>query len=75
MIPEPSHALLIKLGSIAAHAAELLAADHQTEKAPVGVTSLKNERRRTAEAIMVLLADTDVRNYLAELKRLGLVSP
>jgi hypothetical protein len=73
MTPEPSDALIIKLASIAAHAAELIAADHQTEKAPVGLTTLKNERRRTAEAILVLLADSEVRDYLAELKRLDLV--
>lgn len=73
MIPEPSEALVIKLASIAAHAAELVAVDHQTEKAPVGLTTLKNERRRTAEAIMVLLADAEVRDYLAELKKLRLM--
>jgi hypothetical protein len=73
MIPEPSDAIVIKLASIAAHAAELIAADHQTEKAPVGFTTLKNERRRTAEAILVLLADAEVRDYVAELKRLDLV--
>ena len=73
MIPEPSDALVLKLASIAAHAAELIAADHQAEKAPVGLATLKNERRRTAEAILVLLADAEMRNYLAELKRLGLL--
>jgi hypothetical protein len=74
MIPTPSDALTIKLASIAAHAAELIAADHQTEKAAVGLTTLKNERRRTAEAILVQLADAEVGDYLAELKRLGLIS-
>ena len=74
MIPSPPDALVIKLASIAAHAGELLAADHQTEKAPVGLTTIKNDRRRTMEAILVLLADTEVQNYLAELKRLGLVT-
>jgi len=74
VIPTPSDALVIKLASIAAHAEELLAADSQAQKAPVGLTKLKNDRRRTAEAIMVLVVDADVRNYLAELRRLGLVS-
>jgi hypothetical protein len=74
MIPEPSDALVIKLASIAAHAEELMALDHPTDKAPVGLTTMRNERRRTAEAIMVLLADAEVRNYLADLKQLGLVS-
>ena len=74
MIPTPSDTLVIRLASIASQVEELLAADHQTEKAPVGLTSIKNDRRRTMEAILVLLADAEVRNYLAELKRLGLVT-
>ena len=74
MIPTPSDTLVIRLASIAAQVEELLAAEHQTEKAPVGLTSIKNDRRRTMEAILVLLADAEVRNYLAELKRLGLVT-
>jgi len=74
MILKPSDALVIKLASIAAYAGELLATDHQTEKGPVGLTTIKNDRRRTMEAILVLLADAEVRNYLAELKKLGSVS-
>lgn len=74
MIPTPSDTLVIRLASIAAQVEELLAAEHQTEKAPVGLTNIKNDRRRTMEAILVLLADPEVRNYLAELKRLGLVT-
>ena len=74
MIPTPSDTLVIRLASIAAQVEELLAAEHQTEKAPVGLTTIKNDRRRTMEAILVLLADAEVRNYLAELKRLGLVT-
>ncbi len=74
MIPTPSDALVIRLATIAAQVEELLAADHQTEKAPVGLTTIKNDRRRTMEAILVLLADPEVRDYLAELERLGLVT-
>ena len=73
-MPTPSDALVIKLASIAAHAGELQAADHQKEKAPVGLTTFKNDRRRAMEAILVLLADAEVRNYLAELKQVGLVA-
>ena len=73
-IPAPSDATLIRLAGIAAHAKALMAADHQMEKAPVGLRTLKNDRRRTAEAIMVLLADAEVRGYLAELERLGLLT-
>jgi hypothetical protein len=73
MIPTPSEAALIRLASIAAHVEGLLALDHQTAKAPVGLTTIKNDRRRTMEAILVLLADTEVRAYMAELERLGLL--
>jgi hypothetical protein len=52
----------------------LLAADDQPEKARVGLTTVKNDRRRMMEAILVLLADAEVRNYLAALKKLGLVN-
>ena len=74
MIPTPSDALVIKLATIAADAGELLAADDQPEKARVGLTTVKNDRRRRMEAILVLLADAEVRNYLAALKKLGLVN-
>jgi low affinity Fe/Cu permease len=72
-IPKPSDAVLIRLAAIAAHADELLAADQQTRKAPVGLTTIKNDRRRTMEAILVMLADADVRGYIAELEKLGLL--
>ena len=72
-IPRPSDAVLIRLAGIAAHADELLAADQQTRKAPVGLTTIKNDRRRTMEAILVMLADADVREYIVELEKLGLL--
>jgi hypothetical protein len=72
-IPKPSDAVLVRLAGIAAHAEELLAADQQTRKAPVGLTTIKNDRRRTMEAILVMLADPDVREYVAELEKLGLL--
>jgi hypothetical protein len=71
--PTPSDAALIRLASIAANVEELLAADHQIEKAPVGLTTVRNDRRRSMEAILVLLANPEVRAYLADLKRLGLL--
>jgi hypothetical protein len=71
--PAPSDAVLIRLAAIAAHVDELLAADQPTKKAPAGLTTVKNDRRRTMEAILLLLADPGVRDYLVELKRLGLV--
>jgi hypothetical protein len=72
-IPSPSDAALIRLAGIAAHVEELLAPDHEMQKAPVGLRTIKNDRRRTMEAILVLLADPEVRNYVAELERLGLL--
>jgi hypothetical protein len=72
-IPTPSDAVLIQLAAIAADAAELLAAEQQTRKAPVGLTTIKNDRRRMMEAILVMLADADLRKYLAELEKLGLL--
>ena len=72
-VPKPSGAVLVRLAAIAAHADELLAAEPQTRKAPVGLTTIKNDRRRTMEAILVMLADADVRGYIAELEKLGLL--
>ena len=73
-IPRPSDAVLIRLAEIAAHAEEMLAADQPTRKAPVGITTIKNDRRRMMEAILVMLADADLREYIAELEKLGLLS-
>ena len=72
-IPAPSDAALIRLASIASHVDDLLAADRQVEKAPVGLRTIKNDRRRTMEAILVLLADAELRVYLAELEKRGLL--
>jgi hypothetical protein len=51
----------------------LLAPDQPTAKARVGLTKIKNDRRRTMEDLLVLLADPEVRSYVAELERLGLL--
>jgi hypothetical protein len=72
-LPTPSDAVLTRLAEIAANVEELLAADHQIDGTPVGLRTVKNERRRTMETILVLLADPEVRTYLADLKRLGLL--
>jgi hypothetical protein len=72
-VPSPSDAALIRLAGIAAHVEELMALDYQAEKAPVGLKTLRNDRRRKVEAILLLLADPEVRDYLAALKREGLL--
>jgi hypothetical protein len=74
MTPKASEVVVIKLATIAAQVEQLMAFDHQAEKAPVGLKSLKNDRRRKVEAILVLLADPEVHDYLEELKRLDLVT-
>jgi hypothetical protein len=71
MIPAPSDEVLIRLAALAARVQEMLAADHPLEKTPVGLTTAKNERRRAMEAILVLLADGALRDYVAELETLG----
>jgi hypothetical protein len=72
-VPAPSDAVLIRLAGIAAHVKELMALDYQAEKAPVGLKAVRNDRRRKVEAILLLLADPEVRDYLAELERLSLM--
>ena len=72
-VPAPPDQVLIRLATLAAHVQEMLAADHPLDKTPVGLTTAKNQRRRAMEAILVLLADAGVRDYLSELERLGLV--
>ena len=74
-VPTPSRAVTIKLATLTARVDEILMADNPVDKTPVGLTNAKNDRRRAMEAILVLLADPEVREYLAELKRLGLVTP
>jgi hypothetical protein len=74
-IPPPSDEVVIRLVTVAVDVEELLMADNPVDKTPVGLRSAKNDRRRTMESILVLLADPRVREYVAELKRLGLVTP
>lgn len=45
-------------------------ADHAREKAPVGLKTVKNDRRRSMEQILVLLADPELKSYLAEVRTL-----
>ena len=72
-IPAPSDEVLIRLAAIATQVEEALAFDAQPHKAPVGLRTIKNDRRRAMEAILVLIADPEVRAYLVELERAGLL--
>jgi hypothetical protein len=73
-IPIPSEPVLTKLAGIVSRVDEMLSADKPAGKAPVGLNTVKNDRRRAMECILVLLADPEVRAYLAELERLGALS-
>ena len=70
-IPAPSDAVVVKLAGIAERVRALMALDSPVGKAPVGLSTIRNDRRRTVEGIMLVLADPEVRDYLAELDRLG----
>jgi len=69
-IPTPSGDVLKRLAGIAVQVEELLAADQPAGKAPVGLTRIKNDRRRSMEQILVLLADSELKSYLAEVRAL-----
>ena len=69
-IPTPSGDVLKRLAGIAVQVEELLAADQSAGKAPVGLTRIKNDRRRSMEQILVLLADSELKSYLAEVRAL-----
>ncbi len=64
-VPRPSDAVLIKLAGIATHVREVMAADHPSERLRVGLSKIQNERRRTVEKILLLLAEPELRAYLA----------
>ena len=72
-IPAPSDAVVTKLAWIAQRVKELMALDSPVGKAPVGLNTIRNERRRTVEAIMLLLADPELRSYLEEMQSLSLL--
>ena len=74
-IPKPSDAVIVKLAEIAAHVEDVLAIDHPVDKAPVGIRTVKNDRRRAVEKVLVLLADPDLRSYLAEVRALANQTP
>jgi hypothetical protein len=73
-VPKPSDANLIRLATIAAQVEKVLAPESSPDKPAVSLTTARNDRRRAMEAILVLLADAELRSYLAELERLGLLA-
>jgi hypothetical protein len=57
IVPTPSDDVAVRLATLAVDVEELLMADNPVDKTPVGLRSAKNDRRRTMESILVLLAD------------------
>jgi hypothetical protein len=53
----PSDEVVVRLATLAPHVEELLMADNPDDMTPVGLRSAKNDRRRTMESMLVLLAD------------------
>src|SRR5207248_89832 len=51
-IPRPSDAVLTRLAAIAVRVEELMAFDQPSNKAPVGLTTIKNDRRRSVEQVL-----------------------
>jgi hypothetical protein len=72
-VPKPSDTALIRLATIAAYVEVVLIPDQPVVKARVGLQTAKNDRRRAMETLLVLIADPEVRDYVAELQRLGLL--
>jgi hypothetical protein len=72
-VPVPSDEVLVRLATIATRVEEILAPESPVDKPRVGLQKAKNDRRRTMESVLLLLADREVRDYLAELQRLGLI--
>ena len=72
-VPKPSDAALIRLATIAAYVEVALIPDQPVGKARIGLQTAKNDRRRAMEALLVLIADPEVRDYVAALQRLGLL--
>lgn len=75
IVPTPSDATLIRLATIAAKVEEALVPDNPVSKARVGLKTARNDRRRAMEALLVLLTDRELHDYLAELEGLGLLPP
>jgi hypothetical protein len=60
--PPPCDEVVVHLASLAAQIEELLSADNPVDETPVGLRNARKDRRRTMEAILVLLADPGVVN-------------
>ena len=70
-VMQPSDAVIVKLAEIATRVEEVLAIDHPADKGRIGMTNLKNDRRRAVERVLVLLADPEVRSYLTKVRALS----
>jgi len=68
---KPSDSVVAKLAEIVTHVEDVLAIDRPVDKPRVGMTNLKNDRRRAVERVLLLLADPDLRAFLGEVRSLN----
>lgn len=65
-VPRASDAVALRLVEVVLHVEKTLEGDRHTER--VGLSTIRNERRRAMEAILVLLKDAGLQSYVAELR-------
>ena len=70
-IPMPSESVVLTLARIASKVQATLVPKPGADRARVSLQTARNDRRRAMESVLVLLDDAGVREYVAELDRLG----
>ena len=70
-IPMPSESVVLTLARIASQVEATLVPKPGADRARVSLQTARNDRRRAMESVLVLLDDAGVREYVAELDRLG----
>jgi len=67
----PSESVVLTLARIASKVQATLVPKPGADRARVSLQTARNDRRRAMESVLVLLDDAGVREYVAELDRLG----
>ena len=70
-IPMPSESVVLTLARIASKVQATLVPKPGADRARVSLQTARSDRRRAMESVLVLLDDAGVREYVAELDRLG----
>ena len=70
-IPMPSESVVLTLARIASKVQATLVPKPGADRARVSLQTARNDRRRAMESVLVLLDDAGVREYVAELDRMG----